>query len=144
MGAFLLLNRPSAIRDGSKSTNSITVRDLRRMVHIPDKVSESGKGVCDMTNSIRAYGELFKTYPDVVDVDTLCEMLGGISKKLAYRLLKDGSIVSLKIGRNYKIPKPYVTEYLIGQSAGKAWTSAKLCDSVGVADSGQTAVCGKH
>ena len=30
---------------------------------------------------------MFEDYPDVVDVDGLCKMLGGISRKLAYRLL---------------------------------------------------------
>ena len=30
---------------------------------------------------------LFENYPDVVEVDELCQMLGGISKKLAYQLL---------------------------------------------------------
>ena len=31
---------------------------------------------------------MFESYPDVVTVDQLCLMLGGISKKLAYRLLE--------------------------------------------------------
>lgn len=83
-----------------------------------------------------AYGELFKSYPDVVDVDMLCAMLGGISKKLAYRLLGEGSIKSVKIGRTYKIPKLYIAEYLLGQMASLGSTSRHLCDTVGVADSG--------
>ena len=32
---------------------------------------------------------MFENYPDVVEVDDLRKMLGGISKKLAYRLLSD-------------------------------------------------------
>lgn len=59
--------------------------------------------------------EMFGKYPDVVAVDELCEMLGGISKKLAYRLLGDQEIKSVRIGREYKIPKPYVIEYLMGE-----------------------------
>lgn len=55
---------------------------------------------------------MFREYPDVVDVDDLCKMLGGISKKLAYRLLADQEIRSVRIGRSYKIPKVYVIEYL--------------------------------
>lgn len=31
---------------------------------------------------------MFEKYPDVVSVPELCNMLGGISRKLAYRLLK--------------------------------------------------------
>lgn len=54
----------------------------------------------------------FREYPDVVDVDDLCKMLGGISRKLAYRLLTDQEIRSVRIGRSYKIPKICVIEYL--------------------------------
>ena len=35
---------------------------------------------------------LFKDYPDVVDVETLCHMLGGISKPTAYKLLHENKI----------------------------------------------------
>lgn len=55
---------------------------------------------------------MFREYPDVVDVDDLCKMLGGISKKLAYRLLAAQEIRSVRIGRSYKIPKVSVIEYL--------------------------------
>ena len=55
---------------------------------------------------------MFEHYPDVVDVDDLCKMLGGISRKLAYRLLSDQEIRSVRIGRSYKIPKICVIEYL--------------------------------
>lgn len=61
---------------------------------------------------------MFDRYPDVVNVDDLCRMLGGISKKLAYRLLQDESIQSVRIGRSYKIPKVCVIEYLTGKKAG--------------------------
>lgn len=57
---------------------------------------------------------MFEKYPDVVDVDELREMLGGISKRLAYRLLADQEIKSVRVGRAYKIPKVYVIEYLTG------------------------------
>lgn len=58
---------------------------------------------------------IFSEYPDVVDVPTLREMLGGISKKLAYRLLATGEIQNVKIGRSYKIPKACVIDYLMGE-----------------------------
>lgn len=48
---------------------------------------------------------IFENYPDVVEVDDLRKMLGGISKKLAYRLLADQEIRSVRVGRAYKIPK---------------------------------------
>lgn len=55
---------------------------------------------------------MFKNYPDVVNVEQMCEMLGGISTKTAYRLLRSGSIKSLIVGRRYRIPKLYLLEYL--------------------------------
>ena len=57
----------------------------------------------------------FENYPDVVEVDDLRKMLGGISKKLAYRLLSDQEIRSVRVGRTYKIPKICVIEYLMGE-----------------------------
>ncbi len=59
--------------------------------------------------------QMFEKYPDVVDVDDLRMMLGGISKKLAYRLLADQEIRAVKVGRTYKIPKICVIEYLMGE-----------------------------
>lgn len=59
---------------------------------------------------------MFEDYPDVVDVDGLCKMLGGISRKLAYHLLNDQQIKSVRIGRSYKIPKICVIEYLMQTS----------------------------
>ena len=35
---------------------------------------------------------MFENYPDVVEVEDLRKMLGGISRKLAYRLLADDEI----------------------------------------------------
>jgi excisionase family DNA binding protein len=55
---------------------------------------------------------IFKDYPDVVDVEQMCKMLGGISVKTGYRLLQEDKIKHFKIGRTYKIPKLYILEYL--------------------------------
>lgn len=45
------------------------------------------------------YHVMFQGYPDVVNVPQLCEMLGGISDKTAYRLLRSGKIRSLLVGK---------------------------------------------
>lgn len=58
---------------------------------------------------------MFEDYPDVVEVDDLRKMLGGISKKLAYRLLAEQEIKSVRVGRSYRIPKICVIEYLMGE-----------------------------
>lgn len=59
-----------------------------------------------------AYKMMFRDYPDVVTVEQMCEMLGGISTKTGYRLLKSGAIKSFVVGRRYRIPKLYIFEYL--------------------------------
>lgn len=59
-------------------------------------------------------GKLFAEYPDVVSVKQMCIMLGGISMKTACKLLGNGEIHHLKIGKSFKIPKICVIEYLLG------------------------------
>lgn len=66
----------------------------------------------DTPSLTRLYSQMFTEYPDVVGVPQMCSMLGGISTKTGYRLLKDNKIRSIKIGREYRIPKAYVLEYL--------------------------------
>lgn len=65
-----------------------------------------------MLKSDEAYKLIFREYPDVVSVEQMCEMLGGISAKTAYRLLRQNQIKHFKIGRTYKIPKLHIFEYL--------------------------------
>lgn len=64
-----------------------------------------------MNNVKDNYKLMFTTYPDVVTVRELKDMLG-IGITLAYRLVKSNNIKSLKIGREYKIPKANVISYL--------------------------------
>ena len=55
--------------------------------------------------------EMFKNYPDVVSVGQLKEMLQ-IGQVLAYKLVKSGEIKARKVGREYKILKTTVIEYV--------------------------------
>ena len=55
---------------------------------------------------------MFVNYPDVVDVPQLQSMLGGIGKQSTYKLLKNSTIKSIKIGKIYRIPKVNVISYL--------------------------------
>ncbi len=54
---------------------------------------------------------MFTDYPDVVSITQMAKMLS-IGKVLAYRLVKDKSIYAKKIGREYKIQKSAVINYL--------------------------------
>jgi len=57
------------------------------------------------------YHIIFKEYPDILDVKQLSGALG-VSTKTVYRLLKNGTIASLKIGREFRIPKVNVMKYV--------------------------------
>ena len=61
------------------------------------------------------YDLMFTSYPDLVDIKQLKEMLG-IGITLAYRLVKNNTIQALKVGREYKIPKANVIAYLTKQN----------------------------
>lgn len=58
------------------------------------------------------YTYMFHYYPDVVNIKQMCDMLGGISSKTAYKLLKTNRIKHFKIGREYRIPKVHIIAYL--------------------------------
>jgi len=57
------------------------------------------------------YRAVFKDYPDVLDVKQVSTILG-VSTKTVYKLLQQGSIVSLKVGREFRIPKITVMKYM--------------------------------
>jgi excisionase family DNA binding protein len=62
-------------------------------------------------NPKEAYRTILREYPDILDADQLSLILS-VSKKTAYGILKRGDISSLKVGREYKIPKINLLEYL--------------------------------
>ncbi len=55
---------------------------------------------------------MFKEYPDIVTVSDLTKMLH-IGRNQAYRLVSDGSIRTIRIGTNHRIPKQCVIDYVI-------------------------------
>ena len=61
------------------------------------------------------YDMMFTSYPDLVNIVELKEMLG-IGVTLAYRLVKNNTIPAFKIGREYKIPKRNIISYLTRQN----------------------------
>lgn len=61
------------------------------------------------------YSIMFTNYPDIVNIEQMRKMLGGIGITLAYKLLKQGKIKSMKIGREYKIPKSCIIQYLLDE-----------------------------
>jgi len=63
------------------------------------------------TKNSNLYNSIFQGYPDVLNVQQVSELLN-VSSKTVYRLLRDGSLASLKVGRAFKIPKLYVLQYI--------------------------------
>lgn len=51
------------------------------------------------------YSIMFTNYPDIINIEQMRNMLGGISLTLAYRIIKENKIKAMKIRRQYKIPK---------------------------------------
>jgi hypothetical protein len=58
------------------------------------------------------YDKMFAEYPDVVGISDLMSMLS-VGRHSAYELINSGQIQSFKIGRNIKIPKIKVIDFLI-------------------------------
>jgi len=57
------------------------------------------------------YQSVLADYPDVLTVEQLSAALG-VSTKTGYRLIKEGEIRHLRIGRSYRIPKAHLLTYL--------------------------------
>ena len=58
----------------------------------------------NITSSCDLEIEVFRDYPDVLNLKEMSELLQ-ISTKTGRKLLRSGKIRSFRIGRNYRIPK---------------------------------------
>jgi excisionase family DNA binding protein len=78
--------------------------------------------IMDISSNER-YRSVFKEYPDVMDVKQASDLLG-VSTKTVYNLIRGGSLSSLKVGREFRIPKVHIMRYLkiIGPTAVAAIT----------------------
>jgi excisionase family DNA binding protein len=54
---------------------------------------------------------VFKEYPDVLDVKQVSKLLG-ISTKTVYKLINNGTLPCLKVGREFRILKVTVMKYM--------------------------------
>lgn len=55
--------------------------------------------------------KIFADYPDIINVKQLQEILG-IGRNLAYSLLTGGKVKAIKVGREYKIIKNSIIDYV--------------------------------
>ncbi len=66
---------------------------------------------------------MFTSYPDLVDVEQMQEMLS-INRHTAYGLIGNGEILAAKVGRKYRIPKIEILKYLYRDSLAKGGETA--------------------
>lgn len=57
---------------------------------------------------------MFRHYPDALTPRQVQEMLG-IGQRMAYDLLREGKIQSVRMGRLYRVPKSAVIDYLYSE-----------------------------
>ena len=75
------------------------------------KITKEVRRVNTTTISQRdAYKLMLKEYPDVMNIEQMCEILG-ISTKTGYRILREGKVCCIKVGRAYRIPKAHLFTY---------------------------------
>ena len=94
-----------------------------------------------MTQIHHAYSRMFRAYPDALSLKDLSKMFG-VSTKQASKLIHDGKIDAVKIGREYRIAKVNAIRFLLGKDGSqktcvvnvtsnpRRWTSPQLCDIV--------------
>ena len=58
-----------------------------------------------------AYSVMLSDSPDIMKIEEMCSAWS-ISKKTGYKLLREGKIVGMKVGRTYRVPKVHVLSYL--------------------------------
>lgn len=65
-----------------------------------------------MASNIRdIYNIMLIEYPDLMDIAQMSKALG-ISTKTGYKLIREGKITAIKVGRTYRIPKLHLLTYL--------------------------------
>lgn len=57
------------------------------------------------------YASMLTEYPDLMDIHQMSSALG-ISTKTGYKLIREGKIIALKIGRTYRISKMHLLMYI--------------------------------
>lgn len=64
-----------------------------------------------MLTKEEAYILLLQGYPDVLNMEQVSQILG-VSMKTGYKLINEGKLRGLKVGRSFRIPKLNVLVYL--------------------------------
>ena len=66
-----------------------------------------------------AYCVMLREYPDLMNIEQLSKALG-VSTKTGYRLIREGKITAMKVGRSYRIPKIHLLTYMYKENKKEA------------------------
>lgn len=104
----------------------------KRLKEILDELSEKQQPQKDISyqhNPNFEYNTLFADFPDIMTIKDVQKALH-ISKNTAYKLITDGKIGHLKIGKAIRVPKPYLIGYAC-QWEGKQTYGFKYSSDIG-------------
>ena len=62
-------------------------------------------------NFKEVYQTILKGYPEIMSVEETSAALG-VSTKTVYKMLKNGTIQNMKVGRSYRVPKVHLLSFL--------------------------------
>ena len=62
-------------------------------------------------NFKEVYQTVLKYYPEIMSVEETSAALG-VSTKTVYKMLKNGTIQNMKVGRSYRVPKVHLLSFL--------------------------------
>ena len=62
-------------------------------------------------NFKEVYQTVLKGYPEIMSVEETSAALG-VSTKTVYKMLKNGTIENMKVGRSYRVPKVHLLSFL--------------------------------
>ena len=67
---------------------------------------------------------MFSDYPDLMNIDDVQAALG-IGRSMAYRLISNGDIKHMRVGRTIKVPRQYLVDYVMRSCYNDGVTEAR-------------------
>lgn len=61
----------------------------------------------------QAHKVMFVEYPDMVNIEQLRKMLGGLGRKKIYALIHSGELSYMRAGKGFMVPKISVIQYVL-------------------------------
>ena len=106
LSARLKLQKPKQLRQTKQAKNPIPIPSPMTRTKVTASIY-----ICKEVITIRLRANIFANYPDAMSLTDLAGALG-ISTKLASRLVRSGEIFGVKVGREYRVAKTSVMEYI--------------------------------